>query len=216
MRVPEITSDDTSPPVNPSPLADPSPWNVPNALSAARLILAVLVCAWIELGWMIPALILFIIAASTDWIDGWWARKYNQVTKLGRILDPFVDKVIICGAMIALVGVPNTPVAAWMTTLVVARELLVTSLRGMVEGKGGDFSAKQLGKWKMVFQCAAIVSALLQLGVADPSRILIWTTAVLLVIAILLTVVSGAEYVLLVVRGGSKPLTPSTPAQNKA
>lgn len=177
-----------------------SPWNVPNALSAIRLLLAILVCGMIELGWMWIALVLFVIAASTDWIDGWWARRYQQVTKLGRILDPFVDKVIIGGAMIALVGVDGSPVRAWMATLVVARELLVTSLRGMVEGQGGDFSAKQLGKWKMVLQCAAIVSALVQLGLADPPVALQWATRILLFAAILLTVISAIEYVLLVLR----------------
>ena len=137
----------------------PSPWNVPNALSSIRFILAIIVCGLIESQAWIAAMVVFIVAASTDWIDGWWARRYQQVTKLGRILDPFVDKVIICGAMIALVGASHSPVAPWVATLVVARELLVTSLRGMVEGKGGDFSAKQLGKWKMVAQCAAVGGA---------------------------------------------------------
>jgi len=179
-----------------------NPWNVPNALSTVRLILAIVVCGCIEWGVWMPALVLFVIAASTDWIDGWWARKYQQVTKLGRILDPFVDKVIICGAMIALVGVSGSAIAPWMATLVVARELLVTSLRGMVEGQGGDFSAKQLGKWKMVLQCGAIVAVLLQLVLAQgaPSwlapitHLLIWGM-------LLLTVASAVEYVLLVIRG---------------
>jgi CDP-diacylglycerol--glycerol-3-phosphate 3-phosphatidyltransferase len=149
----------------------------------------------------IAAMILFIVAASTDWIDGWWARRYQQVTKLGRILDPFVDKVIICGAMIALVGAPDSPIPPWMATLVVARELLVTSLRGMVEGKGGDFSAKQLGKWKMVAQCASVVAALLFLSYESAPDWLRWTTTVLLWISVILTVVSALEYVLVVIRG---------------
>jgi CDP-diacylglycerol--glycerol-3-phosphate 3-phosphatidyltransferase len=177
-----------------------SNWNVPNALSTARLVLALVVCGLIEWKWMWPAMICFVIAASTDWIDGWWARKYNQVTKLGRILDPFVDKIIICGTMIALCAVSQSPVAPWMATLVVGRELLVTSLRGMVEGKGGDFSAKQLGKWKMVAQCAAVVAVMLQLGSIAPPAWLAWTSLGLLWTAIILTIVSGVEYVLLVVR----------------
>jgi len=65
--------------------------------------------------------------------------------------------------MIALCAAPRSPIAPWMATLVVGRELLVTSLRGMIEGQGGDFSAKQLGKWKMVAQCAAVVSVLIEL-----------------------------------------------------
>ncbi len=183
----------------------PSPWNVPNALSSIRLILAIVVCGLIESQAWIASMIVFIVAASTDWIDGWWARRYQQVTKLGRILDPFVDKVIICGAMIALVGAPHSPVAPWVATLVVARELLVTSLRGMVEGKGGDFSAKQLGKWKMVAQCAAVVAALLYLNYETPPPWLNWTTQILLWTSIVLTVVSGIEYVLVVVRSSRNP-----------
>ena len=68
-----------------------SNWNVPNALSGVRFILAMVVCFLIERGVFFAGMICFLIAASTDWIDGWWARKFNQVTKLGRILDPFVD-----------------------------------------------------------------------------------------------------------------------------
>jgi CDP-diacylglycerol--glycerol-3-phosphate 3-phosphatidyltransferase len=181
--------------------SEPSPWNVPNALSTVRLVLAIVVCGLIEYETWIAAMILFIVAASTDWIDGWWARRYQQVTKLGRILDPFVDKVIICGAMIALVGAPDSPIPPWMATLVVARELLVTSLRGMVEGKGGDFSAKQLGKWKMVAQCASVVAAILFLSYESAPDWLQWTTFVSLWISVILTVVSAMEYVLVVIRG---------------
>lgn len=177
-----------------------SNWNVPNALSAARFVLAVAVCGLIEWRFLLAALICFVIAASTDWIDGWWARKFQQVTKLGRILDPFVDKIIICGAMIALSALPNSPIAPWMATVIVGRELLVTSLRGMVEGQGGDFSAKQLGKWKMVAQCAAIVSVLIELQFQKAPSWLHTTSLITVWMAILLTVVSGIEYVMLVVR----------------
>lgn len=175
----------------------PSNWNVPNALSAIRLLLAFVVCGLIEWNWMLPAMVCFVIAASTDWMDGWWARKYNQVTKLGRILDPFVDKIIICGAMIALCAVPNSPIAPWMSTVVVGRELLVTSLRGLIEGQGGDFSAKQLGKWKMVLQCAAVVSVMLELAQTQSPAWLHWTSLALVWSAIALTIVSGLEYVVL-------------------
>jgi CDP-diacylglycerol--glycerol-3-phosphate 3-phosphatidyltransferase len=161
------------------------------------------VCWWIEQQWFLASLIAFIVAVSTDWIDGYWARKYNQVTKLGRILDPFVDKIIICGTMIGLVGQPASGLAPWIATVVVGRELLVTSLRGMIEGKGGDFSAKQLGKWKMVLQCAAVVACLLTLiYVNDTPDWLLWTRAVLIWGAVGLTVISGIEYILLAIRSG--------------
>jgi len=156
------------------------------------------VCILIEWRFLFSAVICFLIAASTDWIDGWWARRFQQITKLGRILDPFVDKIIISGAMIALCAIPNSAIAPWMATLVVGRELLVTSLRGLIEGKGGDFSAKQLGKWKMVAQCAAVVSVLIELQLATAPSWLHWTSVSFVWLAILLTVLSGLEYVMLV------------------
>ena len=119
--------------------ANSKPLNVPNTLSMIRLVLAIGVGGLIEAGLYMAAMITFIFAASTDFADGWWARKFNQVTKLGRILDPFVDKIIITAALIALVGVPSSGVAAWMVTVIIGREFLVTSIRAMVEGKGGDF-----------------------------------------------------------------------------
>src|SRR5688572_1262962 len=80
-------------------------FNVPNQLTIGRLVLSIALFVLIELavrlaapGYYLAAMVVFIIAASTDWLDGYWARKYGQVTMLGRILDPFVDKVIICGA----------------------------------------------------------------------------------------------------------------------
>ncbi|MEM9588529.1 MAG: CDP-diacylglycerol--glycerol-3-phosphate 3-phosphatidyltransferase [Planctomycetota bacterium] len=176
-------------------MSSPSVYNVPNALTSIRLLLAIAVLALVPLGQYVPALVIFLIAVSTDWMDGYWARKYGQVTKLGRIFDPFVDKIIICGTFIALVGVDNTNVQSWMATLVVGRELLVTSLRGMVEGAGGDFSATQLGKWKMVLQCAAVVATFLLLIQSPAPSWLSVTADCLLWGAIALTVYSGYDYV---------------------
>ena len=105
---------------------------------------------------------LFAIAAGTDWVDGFYARRYGQITQLGRILDPFADKIIICGTFTFLAAVPPviqrrarssaSEIWAWMAVIVVAREILVTALRSFFEEHGSDFSAKWSGKWKMVFQ----------------------------------------------------------------
>ena len=182
-----------------------SNWNVPNTLSIVRLLLAICVCYWLEQSQFLLALVGFVVAVSTDWIDGYWARRFQQVTKLGRILDPFVDKVIIAGAMIGLARFPESGLAPWMATLVVARELLVTSLRGMVEGKGGDFSAKTLGKWKMVAQCAAVIACLASLlkWIDFPGWPAVRTTIIGL--AILLTVVSAIQYVQIALKGNHAP-----------
>lgn len=103
--------------------------------------------------------------------------------------------------MIGLVGQPESGLAPWIATVVVGRELLVTSLRGMIEGKGGDFSAKQLGKWKMVLQCAAVVACLLTLIYqADSPTWMLWGRFISIWGAVLLTIVSGVEYIILAVR----------------
>ncbi len=160
--------------------------------------MAVAVGLLIEWDFYLPAMFTFVIAASTDFLDGWWARRFNQVTKLGRILDPFVDKIIVTAALVALVGRPGSQVAAWMVTLILGREFLVTSIRAMIEGKGGDFSARWMGKWKFVVQCAAIVSSLWLLYA--PQAWLTWATIVLAWCAVLITVASGIDYVAQAVR----------------
>ena len=136
--------------------------NVPNKLTLARIILSLVLFVFLVLGWYRTSFVLFVIAAGTDWMDGYWARKYGQITKLGRVLDPFADKLFICGTYILLAGVPAltsgefpSGIAAWMAVVVVARELLVTTLRAFIEQGGGDFSAKWVGKWKMMLQCVA-------------------------------------------------------------
>ncbi len=173
-------------------------WNVPNGLSLTRLVLAVAVGLLIECNWYLNALIFFVIAASTDFLDGWWARRFNQVTKLGRILDPFVDKIIVTAALVALVGQVSSQIAPWMVTVILGREFLVTSLRAMVEGQGGDFSARWLGKWKFLVQCAAIVASLWLLHAPQPW--LQWTTLGLAWGAVLITIASGLDYVVQAIR----------------
>lgn len=167
-------------------------FNVPNKISAARLLLSFVFFALLPLQFYWAALVVFVIAAGTDWVDGWYARKYNMVTKLGRVLDPFCDKILICGAYILIAvemdnGFPwYAKIAGWMAVVVVGRELLVTVLRSMIEGAGGDFSAKWAGKLKMGFQCVAVGACLVALalkhGEADPSAAVIpvWLTIVVI------------------------------------
>ena len=132
-------------------------WTVPNVLSAARLGIAIACFVAIEQrswGW---ALALFLTAALTDWVDGWWARRFGQVSRLGRIFDPLVDKVLVCGAFVLLAARgEGAAIAPWMAVVVVVRELVVTALRAEMERMGHDFSAGLSGKLKMVLQCAAV------------------------------------------------------------
>lgn len=193
-------------------------WNVPNRLSMARLVLSILVFVFIPLGWYWVALVLFVIAAGTDWVDGWWARKYDQVTKLGRILDPFCDKFLICGTFILLaVAMADFPwfasINGWIAVIVVAREMLVTGIRSFIEQSGGDFSARMAGKLKMWFQCIAAGACLVALALApgDPeltslqrvSSLPVWLSATLVIsvwLALLTTLYSGGQYVVAATR----------------
>jgi CDP-diacylglycerol--glycerol-3-phosphate 3-phosphatidyltransferase len=181
-------------------------WNVPNRLSLARLVLSLVVFFLIPLELFWGAFWVFVIAAGTDWVDGWYARRYSQVTQLGRILDPFCDKILICGVFILLAVEMHdsfpwyAQIAGWMAVVVTARELLVTGLRGLVETGGGDFSAKMHGKLKMWFQCIAAAAALVALAMkqADSATELPrWLTSTLVIsiwAAVLSTIYSGALY----------------------
>jgi CDP-diacylglycerol--glycerol-3-phosphate 3-phosphatidyltransferase len=176
--------------------------NVPNQLTLARLVLSVVVFTMMGLHWYLSALITFLIAVSTDWIDGYFARRYGQITKLGRIFDPFADKIIICGSFIFLAAEPASGITAWMAVLVVAREILVTALRSFMEQSGQDFSANQSGKIKMVLQCIAVVVSLTALhnGLESRSAWLSVALGVSVWTAVLSTVQSGAVYVLAAAR----------------
>jgi CDP-diacylglycerol--glycerol-3-phosphate 3-phosphatidyltransferase len=173
-------------------------FNVPNQLTAARLVLSIVVFVLIVCEFYLGAMIVFIVAASTDWIDGYWARRFNQVTKLGRVFDPFVDKILICGTFILLGAADGSGIEAWMAVVVFGREMLVTVLRSFIEQNGGDFSAKMAGKLKMVFQCATVVVSLwvLKIGPADTADWLRWTLIGLAWLAVLSTIQSGLGYVL--------------------
>ncbi len=182
--------------------------NVPNLLTAARFVLAVVVFVLIPLGQYAAATIVFVLAAGTDWIDGWWARKYGQVTKLGRIFDPFVDKIIICGTFTFLAAEVGSGILPWMAVVVMGREMLVTAIRGVIEQQGGDFSANFSGKLKMVFQCVAVVASLValrylqQVGsrTAELPPWLFWTLTIFVWLAVLSTVQSGLVYIVAAAR----------------
>ena len=148
--------------------------NVPNQLTVARIVLSIVMFVLLPLGWYKTSFALFVITAGTDWLDGYWARRYGQITQLGRVLDPFADKLFICGTFIFLAAVPPladgvapSGIPAWMAVVIAGRELLVTTLRTFVEQQGGDFSAKWVGKWKMALQCLAAGWSMIHLSYVD-------------------------------------------------
>lgn len=108
--------------------------------------------------WIHVAFWTFVLVALSDVLDGYLARKSNQVTAFGRIADPFVDKVLVLGAMVFLAVMPwSRPwFPAWIVVTVLAREFLITAVRGYVESRGLELPADWMGKVKMFAQCFAV------------------------------------------------------------
>ncbi len=136
--------------------------NLPNILTLARIaavpVVVILLmfespvnCFW--------ATIIFSLAAITDWLDGYLARKWHIETVLGKFLDPLADKLIVMGALIMLIPLDRVP--AWAVFLILAREMLVTGLRSIASSEGIVIAASPLGKYKTIFQMVAIVGLLL-------------------------------------------------------
>jgi CDP-diacylglycerol--glycerol-3-phosphate 3-phosphatidyltransferase len=134
--------------------------------------------------------IIFIIASTTDWIDGYYARKYNMVTNLGKFLDPLADKLLVSAALIALVELQLAP--AWAAIVIISREFAVTGLRLVLAGGGEVVAANMLGKIKTWAQIVAISALLLhnlpfELISIPFATISLW-------IAVIFTIVSGWDY----------------------
>lgn len=187
-------------------------WHtLPNAITSLRFVMSI-GCLSL-LGWIgaLPyadrgtpgcwAIIIFIVAGLTDVLDGYLARKWNAITPFGRVMDPFVDKVLVLGTFVFLaspgLAAPadgsGSGVAAWMVVVILARELLVTSLRGVLEGMGQPFPADRFGKAKMLLQCVAAPYAINEAShgwyapTATGHAIAAWT----LWLAVISTVLSG-------------------------
>ena len=176
--------------------------NVPNALSLVRVFLAPLVLLFLSLGinttvplfsfitddaptWGdILAGVVFIVAAVTDSLDGYIARKHRLVTTLGKFIDPLADKVLVIAAMIALVDLHRIP--AWIVLVIITREFVVTGLRLVAAAEGVVIAASRGGKLKTVFQIVALSMLILKV---PGGTILMWA-------AMILTVWSGMEYLI--------------------
>src|SRR5580693_6138589 len=161
--------------------------NLPNTLTIARiffvpLLVAVLVQERIILHWNgavitndVVALIIFWVAAATDVLDGYLARRWRQVTTIGTLLDPIADKLLVSAALISLVQVRALP--GWMAVLIIGREFAVSGLRSIAAAEGYTIQASDLGKTKMFSQVVAISCMLLSVRhpeLLEASRILMW------------------------------------------
>jgi CDP-diacylglycerol--glycerol-3-phosphate 3-phosphatidyltransferase len=176
-------------------------WNLPNQLTASRFVLALVLFTLIAAKLWLWCLCTFIVAAFTDWLDGYLARKQNLTSTLGRILDPLVDKVLMCGAYICLLpqGELEGWLRPWMVTVVVARELVITGLRSWMESHGARFGADWLGKFKMGLQCAAVIAVFVAFLtpelVGSWNVFFVWTRDLLIWAMTIVTLLSGLQYV---------------------
>jgi CDP-diacylglycerol---glycerol-3-phosphate 3-phosphatidyltransferase len=164
------------------------PLNVPNILTVLRILaVPVLVVALLDEtpGGDVLAAIVFAVASLTDAVDGYLARSRNWVTTFGKLMDPIADKLLIIGALVALVSLNR--LAAWVAMVIIAREFAVTALRMAAVSQGVVVSANVLGKLKTVFQ-VAMVFALILVG-NDP----VWVQ-ILVYVTVGITVFSGVDY----------------------
>jgi CDP-diacylglycerol--glycerol-3-phosphate 3-phosphatidyltransferase len=177
--------------------------NLPNLITLSRLLLTAVVFGCLEavadpaqptpiLAW--TAFVVFLVAAFSDFVDGWLARRWGMVTAFGRVADPFVDKVLTSGSFIVLLKFPaaTTVLTTWYVVVVIAREFLVTAVRGVVEASGRPFPADKLGKWKMVAQCWTVGALMTMVAGTD---LWVWAARWGFWTSLALTVVSGANYV---------------------
>src|SRR6201982_3283251 len=142
--------------------------NWANRLTLSRLALTVLFVVLLSSSWhyaSTAALVVFLIACLTDFIDGEIARRYGVITNFGKLMDPLVDKIMVAAAFISLV--PLKAVPAWAATTVVARDFLITGLRLMASAKGRILPAERLGKQKTSWQIITIVFFLALLWMAE-------------------------------------------------
>ena len=148
--------------------------NLPNTLTILRIffvpfLVAVLVEQNLRIEWRGAVLVtnaflalgIFLIAAATDLLDGYLARRWKQITTVGTLLDPIADKLLISAALISLVQIRRVP--AWMVVLIIGREFAVSGLRSIAAAEGYTIQASDLGKTKMITQVAAISMVLLSI-----------------------------------------------------
>lgn len=179
--------------------------NLPNKLTVLRMLCTPLTIILFYIGWYLPCAILFVLACSTDMMDGYIARKNNIVTVFGKLFDPLADKLINIAILIVISAqlMRTGPVwygiiASVSTCAIVARELLILGFRAFAASEGVVIAADTLGKIKTVIQDITITFILVDMsGIfqgAFIAALVHWTGVVLLVISLILTIASGVNY----------------------
>lgn len=177
--------------------------NLPNRLTLGRLVLTALFVIALSGDFLFhgtAALLFFILATITDYLDGVIARRMNLTTDFGKLMDPLVDKILVASAFILLVTYDALP--AWAVIVIISREFLITGLRVLASSKGIILPAEKLGKHKTAWQMITIIFFLLLLSVAEftgadtPVFAFLWNYlgAALVWVTVILTVYSGLGY----------------------
>ena len=169
--------------------------NLPNLLTVSRILLIpvfVLIFSSPTPGRSLVAAIVFVVAAITDLLDGYLARRRSQVTKLGRLLDPIADKLLVLSALILLVQFDR--VGALVAILIIAREVAVTGVRAIAAAEGIVLTPETTGKYKMVAQVVAIVLLILEDGIIPGAWNLHLAGTAVLYLALVLAFISGGRY----------------------
>lgn len=164
--------------------------NTANKITLARVIAIPLFIFFFDLSGTygnLVAAILFVVAAASDGLDGYIARKYNQITTFGKFIDPLADKLLITAALICLVGASK--LSPWFAIIIISREFMVTGLRLLAMSNGSVISASMWGKVKTVSQIIAVAILLF-----DINPVMTQIGNVSMVIAVILTVISGIDY----------------------
>ena len=186
-------------------------FNLPNLLTLSRIVAIPLVvaCFWLDRGWAHwLSMILFVIAAVTDWFDGYFARRYHQISRLGRFLDPIADKLLVAAALVMLVDsgtLRGVNVLAAM--IILAREILVSGLREFLAELRVGLPVSALAKWKTAVQMVAIAALL----VGDAASTYVTQIGIVLIwIAAALTLITGYDYL----RTGLRHMAEDTPGSS--
>jgi CDP-diacylglycerol--glycerol-3-phosphate 3-phosphatidyltransferase len=170
-------------------------FNVPNLLSLSRILsVPIFIVLMLDPSPVraLAAGIVFSLASATDWLDGYLARKWGQVTKVGKLLDPIADKILIMSALVILVELRPNIVHSWMAILIIGREFAVTGLRAIASSDGIIIPAETVGKYKVGAQITAVLSLLLDYAftrdwMRDLGSYALW-------IAMILSVYSALQY----------------------
>jgi CDP-diacylglycerol---glycerol-3-phosphate 3-phosphatidyltransferase len=178
--------------------------NLPNSLTVSRIfltpLLVVILLTRME-GKEIYGAVIFVVAALTDFLDGYFARKRNQVTAIGKLLDPIADKLLVTSAFISLVELKLAP--AWMVVIIVGREFAVSGIRSIAASRGFLMPANWLGKTKMVLQTLAVVVLIMADTYIEPwltfGRLLLWITVVV-------SLVSAGNYLIIFLKLMNQPI----------